>query len=201
MGKRKTAGELSLKTQRDTTNYDMLDAGHALCDDVLDGLMECIRIHKKIIDEPEFCVGLILAGDPLIQNVMRRKFYAFPFLPKPRPNQSVFLYRKENDSICRLWVLPRAQTMAVLSTMSHVAPQWKTMKRWADAFYDGKFFELIREQQKDPSLLSESEYLNLHRDELIKAGTKQVDSVPTEAFDFSKISIKKIIDTKTAVSD
>ena len=198
MKKRKTAGELSLQASRDTTKYDALEVGHALTDDIKDQLEICIRKHNTIFDENRYCVGFVIAGDPLIKNLMRRKFFAYLYLPSPRPNQSVFLYNKLSDKIeKRLWVLPNAATMACLSELQVVDPKFKTMKAWSDAFFDGKFWEFIRKQH-DIDMLSEIEYLRANREELIKAGCKEIDSNFSEPFDFSKISIDKIVDTKTA---
>lgn len=200
MPRRITAGELTLKAASDKTKYDYLEVGHALCDDIAGQLQICIEKHKNIIDEPEFCVVMVLADDPLIKGILRRKFYAWPYLPKPRPRQSCFLYRKQTDKITRLWVLPNALTMATISEMTYVSPQWRTMKGWADAFFDGKFFEHIRDQHKI-NMLSEAEYLDANREKLIQAGCKQFDAPISEPFDFSKIKIDKIIDTKTALVD
>ena len=197
---RKTAGELANQALQDKTRYDSLEVGHALTDDVATQLQICIERHMNIIDEPEFCVVMILADDPLIKGVLRRKFYAWPYLPKPRPRQSVFLYRKGSDSIIRLWVLPDALSMATASEMNDVSPQWRTMKGWSDAFFDGQFFEHIRHQH-GINMLSEGEYLNANREKLIQAGCKEVETVPTESFDFSKIAVKHIVDTNTALSE
>lgn len=88
---RKTAGELSHKAASDTTKYNALEVGHALSDDILPHLHQAIENHIKIIDENEFCVVMVISKDPLISNLMRRKFYCWPYLPKPRPNQAVFI--------------------------------------------------------------------------------------------------------------
>lgn len=199
MKKRKNAGELSLKAASDKTKYDPLEVGHALTEDIAKELMICAHRHANIFDENEYCVGYVIATDPLIKGIMRRKFFAMLYLPSPRPNQAVFLYNKSQDRFMkRLWTLPNPATMAVLSESTNVADQYKNMKSWSDAFFAGKFWEYIRSQHKI-SLLSEIEYLNANREKLIKAGCKESKSVPADSFDFSKISINKIVDTKTAV--
>ena len=105
MTKRVTAGELSRKAIADNTKYNALEVGHALANDIMPHLRECIENHKTIIDENEFCIVMLISKDPLITNLMRRKFYAWPYFPKPRPNQSVFLYNKGLDQIThRLWI-------------------------------------------------------------------------------------------------
>ncbi len=201
MAKRKTAGELSLKASSDTTKYDPLEVGHALTDDIAKELMTCAHRHTSIFDEKEYCVGYVIASDPLIKGVMRRKFFAMLYLPSPRPNQAVFLYDKVKDQFTkRLWVLPNPAAMAQLSEASVVSDKYKTMKAWSDAFFAGKFWEHIRSQH-NISLLSEIEYLNVNREKLIKAGCKETKTVPTDPFDFSKVTINKIVNTKTAILD
>lgn len=220
MSKRITAGELSRKAMADKTKYNALEVGHALADDITPHLRTCIENHKNIIDENEFCIVMIIAKDPLISNLMRRKFYAWPYLPKPRPNQSVFLYNKSLDKIThRLWILPSDVVMAELHSLQHVDKRYQTMKAWSDAFYkgwklvkstDGKsggnfvntdpfyFWNYVRSNQKI-TMQSEHEYFLDHREELIQAGCKIPDSTYSESFDFSKVDIKQIVDTQAPV--
>lgn len=217
MAKRISAGELSQKVKKDNTKYNALEVGHALAEDITPHLRTCIENHRSIIDENEFCIVMIIAKDPLIHNLMRRKFYAWPYLPKPRPNQSVFLYNKGLDKIThRLWILPSDMVMAELHSLSTVDKRYKTMKAWSDAFYKGwkydktlnqfynsdpcYFWDFVRKDQKI-DMPSEHEYFLKHREELIKAGCKVPDSTSAEAFDFSKIAIEKVIDSKQAIID
>jgi hypothetical protein len=190
-----TAGELSKKALSDKTTYDALEVGHAMCDDIEKELYESVRLHKDIIDEDEFCVVMVISKDPLLANLKRRKFYCWPYLPKPRPNQSVFLYNRQLDKIYkRLWVLPSDVVMAELASLAHVHPQYQTMQAWSIAFFKGTFWEYIR-YEHDITMLSEHEYFLKHREELIKAGCQVPDLNLVEPFDFSKIHIKKLEDT------
>lgn len=217
LSKRKTAGELAKKAQADTTKYDALEVGHHMADDIPFQIRQCIENHKTIIDEPEFCIVMVIAKDPLIKGVIRRKFYAWPYLPKPRPNQAVFLYNKGLDAITkRLWVLPSDMVMAELHSLSHVDKRYQTMKGWSDAFYKGwkyekglgsfynadpfHFWNTIR-KEANITMPSEHEYFLAHRQELLDAGCQIPDSLDAEPFDFSKIEIKNIVDTNTAVSE
>lgn len=200
MSDRTTAGELSRKASNDHTIYDALEVGHALADDISTHLRQAIENHKDIIDEDEFCVVMVIAKDPLISNLMRRKFYCWPYLPKPRPNQAVFLYNKKLDRITnRLWVLPSDLVMAELAgTEIIVHKRYQTMQAWSVAFFKGTFWEYVRHDQQI-DMLSEHEYFLKHRDELIQAGCKIPQPGLAEPFDFSKIAIEKIIDTQQAV--
>lgn len=195
-----SAGDLSRKANKDTTNYNLLELGHAVSDDVEKLLYDSIAIYKNMIDEDEFCVIRINAGDPLIKNARRYKYYCWPYLPSPRPDQAVFLYNRGLDRITkRLWILPNAARMAQLaSTLEIVPKEYQTMQAWSVAFFKGEFWEYIR-YEHDIKLLSEHEYFLAHREELIKAGCQVSNSPVADPFDFSKIAIEKIIDTQDAV--
>ncbi len=191
---RKTAGELSHKAASDTTKYDAREVGHAVADDIGVHLRESIEKHKSVINENEFCVVMVLAKDSLIPNLVRRKFYCWPYLPSPRPNQAVFLYNKRRDAITkRLWVLPSDMVMAELASLAVVDKRYQTMQAWAVAFFEGKFWEYIRHEHSI-NMPSEHEYFESHREELIKAGCKPVTPEFSDPFDFSKVCVKQHVD-------
>jgi len=197
MGDRLTVGAQALKARQDNTRHDPYELGEALCNDILDQVWQCINIHHDTIDEPEFCVVCVTATDCLIKGVKRRKFYAWPYLPNPRPNQMCFLFEKRSDMIRLLWTLPGPDVMAVVSEMSNVSPIWERTKRWSDSFFNGTFHHDIREEH-DISLQSESEYLAANREKLIQSGCKEIDSSFTKPFDFSKITVNQVINTQAA---
>lgn len=200
MAKRQTAGEKALKAASDTTKYDSMEMAHGLTESIVANLIECTQKHDSIFAEEEYCVVLQLANDPLIQNLKRRKFYGWPYLPKPRPNQAVFLYNKITGDIKRLWVLPEAETMIALYRKTNVYDCWKTMRLWSEAFFDGCFWETIRKQH-DISMLSESEYLDAHREELVKAMGKDVESSSSESFDFGKVMSYEVVCPDQSLSE
>lgn len=205
-----SAGELSRKALADETKYDALDIGHAMADDIDKHLEECIETHLNYTDEEgvqsyrlleQFCVVMVIAKDNLIKNVIRRKFYCCPFLPSPRPNQAVFLYTKAAGRITkRLWVLPSDMVMAELAELAIVDKRYKTMQAWSVAFFEGKFWEYIR-YESGTTMVSQQEYLSQHREELIQSGCKLLNPDYTQAFDFDKINIEKVIDTQKSLID
>ena len=199
MTERKTAGALSLKAAADKVKYDPLELAYALTDDIIEQLWICANRHKDIFGEDEYFLTLNIASDPLIAGIRRHKYAAWLYMPSPRPEQSCFLYNKITNKIKRLWTLPKAETMALLSEESpyKVSKAWKQTKGWVDAFYKLKFWEYIRKEH-EISHLSEHEYLKANRDKLVQAGAKECDPGFTEPFDFSKVKIDHIIDTKTA---
>jgi hypothetical protein len=195
MTKKMTAGQLSHKALSDTTKYDSREVAHAVTDDIMIHLRDSIEKHRDLFDEEEFCVVMVIAKDNLISNCVRRKFYCWPYLPSPRPNQAVFLYNKRLDKITkRLWVLPCDLVMAELAgTNIIVHKRYQTMQAWSVAFFKGTFWEYIRHEH-EINMPSEHEYFLAHREELIKAGCKIPESNFSDAFDFSKIHIKKVVD-------
>jgi hypothetical protein len=205
-----SGGELSRKAMADETKYDALEVGHGMADDIEKHLNESIEKHLMIQDEsgeypwrqlPEFCVGFVIAEDPLIKNLKRRKFFCSPFLPSPRPNQAMFLYnRRAGRIVKRLWVLPSDMVMAELATMQVVDKRYQTMQAWSVAFFEGHFWEYVRDEHQI-SMLSQQEYISQHRKELIEAGCDLVESGYTNPFDFDKISIEKVIDTQESLVD
>jgi len=196
-----TAGQIQNKLNKDTTKYDALELGHWMAEDIEEQLYQAAHTYENMIGENEYCVVMLLAKDPLLKNVIRRKFYCWPYLPSPRPNQAVFLYDKRKQRITkRLWILPSDMVMAELSSLAVVDKRYKTMQAWSIAFFQGKFWEYIR-YEHNIDMLSELEYMSKHREELIKAGCKIPASHDPEPFDFSKIGIKKVVDAEIPVSN
>lgn len=193
MPRRKTAGDLANQALNDKTKYDAREVAHASTDDVGKHLREAIENYRDKIDDNEFCVVMVIASDPLIKNLKRRKFYCWPYLPSPRPNQAVFLYNKALDRITkRLWVLPCAEVMAELATSDLIVhKQYETMQAWSVAFFKGRFWDFIR-YQHDIKMLSQEEYFELNRDELLKSGINIRNPGLSEAFDFSKIECHNV---------
>ena len=196
----KTAGEIQNKLNKDTTKYDALEIGHAMAEDIEKHLYESVNLYKNRIEEKEFCVVMVLAKDPLLKNVVRRKFYCWPFLPKPRPNQAVFLYNKNVDRIVkRLWILPSDAVMSELSDLKHVDKTYEKMQAWSIAFFNGTFWDYIR-YEHDIKMLSETEYHLSKRDELLKTGIQVSAPDFADPFDFRKVSIKKVVDPKNSIA-
>lgn len=201
MQERKTAGELANKALHDTTKYDAMEVAYASLDDLSEQLYTAARTYASRIEENEYCVIMVMATDPIIHNMKRRKFYCWPWLPSPRPNQSVFLYDKKKDRITkRLWVLPSPEVMAELASSELiVSKKYETMQAWSVAFFKGLFWEFIRHQH-DIKMLSQQEFFDLHKDELAKAKLDNPDLFDPKPFDFAKIGAPEFTDSQDLVA-
>ena len=188
MSQHLAASDLAKKALSDNTKYDAREIAHAWTDDIYPQLQEAIANYRDKIDQDEFCVVMVIATDPLLVNLKRRKFYCWPYLPSPRPNQSVFLYNKRLDIITkRLWVLPHPDAMAVLATPGFaVQKEYVNMKRWSMSFFEGSFWDDIRKEH-GIKMLSQEEFDALNREKLVEAGLESRNPSAPEPFDFSKI--------------
>jgi hypothetical protein len=203
MEERKTAGELAHKALSDNTKYDPRDLALQFADEMDKEAYLCIQNHQKQMqesDQDEFCLVYVLASDTLIKNAIRRKFYMWPWLPSPRPDQGCFLYNKRLEKLTkRLWVLPNPMVMAELATSSLIVDKrYETMQAWSVAFYKGTFWEFIR-YQHDIKMLSQQEYFESRRHEFIKLGIDIDNPRSAESLDLSKIGIYQMKDSNQAV--
>lgn len=187
-----TAGSLCLKASGDSHIYDPLEIAYGMTDKVMQGITECIEAHEKILGEEEFFVILQRASDPVLKNVIRQKFYADIFLPEPRPEQMVCLYKKKDSSVIRLWSLPNAKVMAVISEMNWVDERWEKTKFWCDAFYSGRFFDLIREQYHFTHQ-TKKEFLNSNREKFVHSCGDDLNTSISESRDGSEIGMNEVI--------
>lgn len=196
-----TAGQLSYQALKDHSSYDARDLALQAADEITDQLREAINNYRDRIDENEFCVVYVIATDPLLINLKRRKFYCWPWLPSPRPNQSVFLYNKGLDRITkRLWVLPDAITMSELASPGLIVhKRYQTMQNWSKSFYKGSFWKDIRDEHKI-SMLSQEEWFDSNRGELAKSGLDLKSPSIADSFDFSKIAAGQFKNTKDVLS-
>ena len=155
-----TAGEKALKASKDTTIYHSMELADDLVKDVAKEVEQCIKNHLEVFKGiPKFCVVGLIAGDCIIPNAMRIKYFALPWLPKPRPDQSCFLFDSTTHKVKHLWTLPSAQTMAEVSTLLSVHDSWKKIRIWSVAFYNKDFWPIIRKMNAI-NLLAEEEMID-----------------------------------------
>ena len=190
-----TAGAKSLIALGDNAIYDGREVSEAKFWDVPKQLFECAHRHIPIFGEEEYFAVMQVAGDPLIYTLERHKFYCDLFMPDPRPEQVVFLYNKTLDQMQFLWSLPPAKIMCTISEAHVVDRKWRRTKLWCDAFYQGKFWGLIR-KQNNITHLSKIEYLSANKSRLIEASGKNVESFLANTFDKGQVTVEKVVNLK-----
>lgn len=180
-----TAGEKANKALKDDTKYDGWDLASEWSKSILPEVWKCVDIHKPICPDKEFCVVMVYADDCLIKNCIRRKFYAWPWMPKPRPRQTVWLYRRDADDIQGLWCLPNAETMAHLATDTDIPKDYKNLAFWCRAYFNGNFAQEIR-RAFNIKLQTEEEHNKPFLTDLVKSDPYNLIGEGPDAFDFSK---------------
>jgi len=189
-----TAGEAEDKIRQDRTVYKAMEVAEAACHDIMQEVEKCASSHHDIIEDSEFFVIMLIGDDNVLKTVTRRKFYAYHYLPQPRPNQSVWMYSKASRSLMFIWALPEPMTMAALSTMMAVDPAYQNMKMWSDWFYSGKFSQHVRKHFQKPDWLTEGEYLAANRAELSQAVLDKDSRLGTNPLDSTNVDVQNLID-------
>lgn len=193
-----TAGMLAQQASLDSYNYSPVDLAMEWTKSIEEELWKCVEAHKNKIDEKEFCVVMSYADDCVLSSVIRRKFYAWPFLPKPRPRQSVWLYRKGGQDLQLLWSLPKADTMAKLGVYLDIPKEYRRMAKWVRAFYDNTFFDTIR-KEAGITLESNGEFLKAHSGKNGESILDNSHASISDTFDFGKHLKTKVIDSSNSV--
>ena len=112
----KTAGQIQNELiKKDLGKLNPDELGVSSTDAIWQEVYNCAIKHEETFSVKKYCVIMQYAKDPLLCTVVRRVFYAWPYLPDPRPEQSVWLYDMHDNSFRLLWALPDAAAMAILS--------------------------------------------------------------------------------------
>lgn len=196
--KRKKAGQLNAELRKETCPYEAGEVVQEMTKDIPEQLYQCARNHREVIDEPEYCVIMLLRKEPHLENIIRHLYFAWPYMPKPRPDQSVFIYNKAKDSLDLLWTLPPAHALAMLSEMQVVDQGYFNMKKWCDLYWDelkGKrvWAEEIR-KWTGCKLETEDEFLKAHSEELAKLSLNFPDSGGSDSLNFTVVDGQKVSD-------
>lgn len=193
----KTAGEIHNDLRKKgLEKCSHLDLGYAFSDETYKGVIECIGRHYDVFGShiKQFCVSCILCyGEGSLKYLIRRKFYGFPFLPTPCPNQAVWMVDKEKEEVTFLWTLPTPEKMAMLSEEFSFLANEARMKKWCDWFYKGAFtfWENIRTQHSI-SMLSEMEFNRRNREMGAKCVNDDVLGTPADSLYLPEVRIKKL---------
>lgn len=106
---------------------------------------ECVNRCKK--DFPgDFYVLVITKREKLMQNVIRNYFYGRLSCPTPDWDQTVYKYKRINDEIIFMWVIPSKQACEEITINKHLIPleEYKLLE-YVMAFNDGTLLRLAKD--------------------------------------------------------
>lgn len=105
---------------------------------------QCIDTHKKIFPG-DFYVIVVTKKERLMPNVLRNYFFARLSCPTPDYDQTVYRYRRTEDQIEFLWVIPSQDTCyLMLENKQQVAPAEYALLNYVVKFYDRTLFKLAQ---------------------------------------------------------
>ncbi len=143
---KKTVGQISLElSQKQPDSKDPIELQREMQKEYIDNLLECVTKHKKEYNS-DFYVVVLTKKERLMQNVLRNYFLAAKACPTPTYDQAVYKYRKENEDVVFLWVVPSKDTCEHFKTnaldVMKYGGEERELLRYVLLFYDKKLDEL-----------------------------------------------------------
>lgn len=113
------------------------------------GLLECVERGKK--EYPgDFYIVCIVKKERLLQNVIRTYYLHRYSCPTPGWDEAVYRYRKADDSIEFLWVVPDKDTcQAFLAAPEHVPVEHAQLYKYVVEYYDGTLLKRCKSYNKE----------------------------------------------------
>ena len=123
--KRKTVGEEAVKRLENVdTKQGIVDTQREADKEYMDEIKKCIEANKSW-DDP-FYIVVLQKKERLLENVVRRYFFARESLPSPDWDQTVWRYKPKTGDLRFVWVLPDKNTAMWMAGMPHTVPKEQT---------------------------------------------------------------------------
>ncbi len=150
-----TIGQVSLdlsQKQPDTTSP--IEQTQEQLSEYEQNIWECVERCKKDFTT-DFYVVVITKNEKLMPNVFRNYFYGRLSCPTPDYDQTVYKYKKKDDSLTFAWVIPSRDACHYLKDNAlQVAPEERGLLQFVMAFADGTLFKLAKELNGEKDLLT-----------------------------------------------
>lgn len=117
---KETVGKLSseLRSKEKDNTHTAYDQMREQLEEYDKNIFECIARSKKDFFG-NFYVVVITKKERLMSNVIRNYFTARLSCPTPEYDQAVYLYKKNDESINLIWVIPSKDTCTYLIAVHH----------------------------------------------------------------------------------
>lgn len=157
MEKRETVGKAAYDRLIKTPELvDPIEQQRMMQEDYEKNFYQCLEQAKK--DMPgEIYIVVITKNEKLMPNVFRNYFLARSTCPTPDYDQTVYKYKRDDDSIDFLWVIPsRDACLYLRANKTQVVPGEWALLNFVLQFDEGKLYELSKKlngEQKDNGFL------------------------------------------------
>lgn len=165
---KKTTAQISNELMKDRTKYKSMEVAEQQLLSLPKQLEELIERAEKELEEDTFALVMILKKDFRMPYVVKRIFFYSAFLPKPMPDQAVWVYNRKTQKLTFMWSLPEPEGCAYLSYMVQVDPKWKRTADWCKGYFNKTLIDQ-RRKETGVKLETESEFLELNRNKLTNA--------------------------------
>lgn len=119
----------------------------------LANLYECLMRGKELFKE-DFFIELQTVRDTLVVGRIKKKWIPKFTCPTPNYDQTVFHYKKKEDELYVVWVLPdRNSSFEILANAHLVGPEMKELTQYVLDFSDGSLFKKCKMLNKEDILL------------------------------------------------
>lgn len=109
-------------------------------------VLECVERYKKVWPNNDFYVVVITKNEKLLPNVFRNFFTARLSCPTPDYDQTVYKYKRKDDNLIFMWVIPSRPACFYLKENSlEVDRQEQQLLKYVLAFESGELFKLAKD--------------------------------------------------------
>ena len=153
--KRETIGKISGDlSQKSPESRNPIEIQREMQKEYINELKACVTENKRKI-QGDFFVIVITKNEKLMPNVFRNYFFGRKSCPTPDYDQSVFMYRREDDELHYIWTIPsRDASHHLKDNALVVAPEERELLRYIMEFSDGTLYKLSKklngEEDKSP---------------------------------------------------
>lgn len=148
--KRETVGKISSELlQKEPETRDPIALEREMHKDYVNHVYDAVARGKTEFPG-DFFVVVITKKERLMQNVLRNYFLARSTCPTPEWDQTVYRYKRADDLIEFLWVVPSKDTCQLFKDNAlEISPEEKDLLRFVMDFTDGTLLKLAKRLNKE----------------------------------------------------
>lgn len=148
--KRETVGKISSELlQKEPDTRDPIALEREMHKDYVNHVYDAVARGKTEFPG-DFFVVVITKKERLMQNVLRNYFLARSTCPTPEWDQTVYRYKRADDLIEFLWVVPSKDTCQLFKDNAlEISPEEKDLLRFVMDFTDGTLLKLAKRLNKE----------------------------------------------------
>ncbi len=155
---RDTVGKISAELiQKEAPTRDPIELQREMHKDYIAHIHDAIFRGKQDFSG-DFFVVVLTKKERLMQNVIRNYFLARSSCPTPEWDQTVYRYKRADDLLEFLWVIPSKDTCQLFKENAlQITPEEKELLRFVMDFTDGTLLKLAKRLNKEKTNTPELE--------------------------------------------